>query len=102
MKGFYRGASIPILTAGLVQSVLFAVYGTSVRLLEKADGYVFSMYYRNHFVNFFVLHIRLKSENERERLKLNIFKAGCIAGVAHSFILCPIELIKIKMQANTC
>ncbi|KAM7361626.1 solute carrier family 25 member 45 [Cochliomyia hominivorax] len=79
INGFYRGMFFPFVTTGAINSILFGVYGNHLRQLRM------------------VCH----SDYQREQLEdKNIFVAGSVAGFVQSFIACPIELIKVRLQTQ--
>ncbi|XP_061397073.1 solute carrier family 25 member 45-like [Musca vetustissima] len=79
INGFYRGMFFPFVTTGAINSILFGVYGNHLRQLRR------------------VCH----SDYQREQLEYkNMFIAGSIAGFVQSFVACPIELIKIRLQTH--
>ncbi|XP_075145991.1 solute carrier family 25 member 45 [Haematobia irritans] len=79
INGFYRGMFFPFVTNGAINSILFGVYGNHLRQLRH------------------VCH----SDYQREQLEYkNMFIAGSVAGFVQSFIACPIELIKVRLQTH--
>jgi len=70
----YKGMGPPIMTDAVVNSVLFGVYGTSVRLLLQGD-------------------------DEKPTFS-QIGIAGCFAGFGAALILGPVELVKSKLQVQ--
>ncbi|TMW54301.1 hypothetical protein DOY81_000574 [Sarcophaga bullata] len=79
INGFYRGMFFPFVTTGAINSILFGVYGNHLRQLRN------------------VCH------SDYQRLQLedkNMFVAGSVAGFVQSFIACPIELIKVRLQTQ--
>ncbi|XP_054726514.1 solute carrier family 25 member 45 isoform X2 [Anastrepha obliqua] len=79
LNGFYRGMLFPFVTTGAINSILFGIYGNHLRQLRR------------------VCH----SDYQREQLEYqNMFIAGSIAGFVQSFIACPIELIKVRLQTH--
>lgn len=79
---FYKGMLFPLLSAGVLNSIYFGVYGASIRTLnfQKTDSN------------------NLKTTKIDD---LGIFISGCIGGLAQVFITCPVELVKIKLQTET-
>jgi len=73
-RGLFRGLSFPLVTGGLINGVLFGTYGSVGELLDKQG------------INHLDLH--------------KVLFAGSIGGVAQSFVTCPVELIKVKMQIS--
>lgn len=73
--------TFPLLTTGAANSLLFGVYGNHLRDLQK----------------------QVKDRDDRRNaLPRHVFIAGSVAGFVQAFIACPIELVKIRMQARTC
>lgn len=71
----------PLMSMGAVNSVMFGVYGNQLRLLQGT----------------------CETPREKERLLLqHVFLAGTAAGFVQSFLACPAELIKIKLQTHKC
>jgi len=71
----------PFISTGAINSLLFGIYGNHLRQLRK------------------VCH----SDYQREQLEYhNMFLAGSVAGFVQSFIACPMELIKVRLQTATC
>ncbi|XP_036673412.1 solute carrier family 25 member 45 isoform X1 [Drosophila suzukii] len=80
VNGFYRGMFFPFISTGAINSLLFGIYGNHLRQLRK------------------VCH----SDYQREQLEYhNMFLAGSVAGFVQSFIACPMELIKVRLQTAT-
>lgn len=73
--------TLPILTTGILNATLFGVYGNQFR----------------HFQSM------LTTEGERrDFFPEHIFVAGCIAGLSHTILSCPIELVKVRRQVGVC
>ncbi|KRG00401.1 uncharacterized protein Dwil_GK28001 [Drosophila willistoni] len=68
IQGLYRGISSPMMGIGLVNAIVFGVYGNVQRLSEKP--------------NELITH----------------FWAGSIAGIAQGFVCSPMELAKTRLQ----
>ncbi|XP_046402450.1 solute carrier family 25 member 45-like isoform X2 [Ischnura elegans] len=84
---FYKGLLFPLLSAGILNSVFFGVYGYSLKNIPRTNEEV-------PVNSFFTAHGRYHTLRET-------FLCGCIGGVAQVFITCPVELVKIKMQTET-
>lgn len=79
LNGFYRGMTFPMLTCGALNSILFGVYGNELRRLQNL----------------------CKTDEERhDEFAQNVFLAGSTAGLIHSLVACPIELVKIRLQTQ--
>lgn len=74
VKGLFRGLSFPLLSGGLINGILFGTYGSVAEILHERG----------------VSHLSLQQ----------VWAAGTIAGVIQSFVNCPVELIKCKMQVS--
>lgn len=71
----------PLFTTGAINSILFGIYGNKLRELQNAI------------------------DNEYQRnlaRRTHVFMAGSIAGFVQSFVACPMELIKIRLQTRNC
>lgn len=81
LNGFYRGMMFPLFTTGAINSILFGIYGNELRILQN----------------------RCTDEIEkRNKWRKHVFIAGSLAGFVQSFIACPMELIKIRLQTRNC
>lgn len=78
-RAFFRGMAFPILTTGMVNCLLFGVYGNQLRDFQRS--------------------IRDRDER-RAALPRHVFLAGTYAGLIQSFVASPVELIKIRMQCG--
>ncbi|KAK3814253.1 MAG: mitochondrial carrier domain-containing protein [Benniella sp.] len=72
VKGLYKGMASPMVGVALVNALLFGVYG-------------------------FFMDIQMANPTDDPTL-LQIFLAGTGSGVVNSFISCPMELSKIRLQ----
>lgn len=80
MNGFYRGMMFPLCTSGALNSILFGLYGNELRRLQNSSD----------------------SDEKKEKWRQHVFISGSFAGLIHSFIACPLELIKIRLQTQNC
>ncbi|XP_033235227.1 mitochondrial basic amino acids transporter isoform X1 [Drosophila pseudoobscura] len=71
IQGLYRGISSPMSGIGLVNSIVFGVYGNIQRLSDDPNSL------------------------------LSHFYAGSIAGLAQSFVCAPMELAKTRLQLSS-
>ncbi|XP_031635025.1 solute carrier family 25 member 45-like isoform X2 [Contarinia nasturtii] len=79
LNGFFRGMAFPMMSSGILNSILFGVYGNELRRLQNI----------------------CTSDAERKiEWAQNVFLAGSTAGLIHAFFACPIELIKIRLQTQ--
>jgi solute carrier family 25 (mitochondrial carnitine/acylcarnitine transporter), member 20/29 len=77
ISGFYKGSLSPMFGVGIVNAMLFGVYGNSLRFL----------------------HQNSKIKTELPTLS-QTFVAGMISGFSQSFIVTPTDLIKSKLQIS--
>lgn len=71
VSGLYKGMASPLVGVGIVNSLLFGVYGAALRFFSNDQVTTSS-----------------------------IFAAGCASGLVNSFFSCPIELVKIRLQSQ--
>lgn len=79
LNGFFRGMAFPMLSSGILNSILFGVYGNELRRLQN---------------------ICTTNAERRDEWAQNVFLAGSTAGLIHAFFACPIELVKIRLQTQ--
>ncbi|EDW13551.2 uncharacterized protein Dmoj_GI18270 [Drosophila mojavensis] len=70
IRGLYRGISSPMMGIGLVNAIVFGVYGNVQKLSENPNSL------------------------------MTHFNAGVMAGIAQSFICAPMELAKTRLQLS--
>lgn len=78
-RAFFRGMAFPILTTGMVNCLLFGVYGNQLRDFQRKIA---------------------DRDERRAALPRHVFLAGTYAGLIQSFVAAPVELIKIRMQCG--
>lgn len=69
--------SSPLLGTALWNAVVFGIYGNTVRLLAT-------------------------NNLEQQHVMKNILIASVAAGVAQTFVICPLELTKTRLQIQSC
>lgn len=74
--GFFRGLSWPVLSAGVINSVYFGVYGYTLKLLGG------------------------DTKESSTPPYLSIFIAGCAGGVVQLIPACPADVIKVVLQSQ--
>ncbi|KAI0209376.1 Solute carrier family 25 member 45, partial [Lamellibrachia satsuma] len=72
--GFFRGLGFPFMSYGIVNSIFFGVYGNTLKLLTGGD--------------------------KTKATYWDIYRAGCIGGAAQLVVACPVEVIKVILQAR--
>jgi hypothetical protein len=88
VSGLYRGMGSMLIGQQLTNITLFASYQNVRRLLD-ADGY-----------KFVGASAPDSSASSPGRAWWHIPFAGCIAGIANSVVLCPVELVAIRLQVQ--
>ncbi|XP_012271977.1 solute carrier family 25 member 45 [Orussus abietinus] len=83
ISGLYRGMLFPLLTSGLMNSIFFGVYASSLRFLQKLRG--------NGDVQIFPTS---------KGYHWDTLTAGCLGGLVQVFASCPSEVVKIRMQVG--
>lgn len=77
-RGFYRGLSVPMLGASFENAILFVSYSKATSFVKEIRGF-----------------------NPKQELDTTgIMTAGALSGVATSFVLTPIELVKCRLQVQ--
>lgn len=71
--------AFPLMSSGILNSILFGVYGNELRRLQ----------------NICTTDAERKSEWTQ-----NVFLAGSTAGLIHAFFACPIDIVKIRLQTQ--
>lgn len=102
VSSLFRGLSSPLFSTAIINSVLFTAY---TYVLNKIATY---KYHDNNIIN---LHnatynhddktIIINSSNNNHITNIDRFIAGGIAAIPQSFILCPTDFLKIKLQQDT-
>lgn len=73
--------SFPVLSAGIMNSLFFGVYGTSLRHVQS--------------------QLKGDAQDLSEPSLTAVFLAGCLGGAAQLGVACPVDLAKIKLQVQT-
>jgi solute carrier family 25 carnitine/acylcarnitine transporter 20/29 len=78
IRGVYKGMATPVLGVGLLNAIIFGVYGNTMRWLEEYRG----------------------EDHERTELEYytDVFVAGSLGGLMNCGLCCPMELIKTRLQ----
>jgi len=81
VRGLYKGMAAPILGVGLLNAIIFGVYGNTMRFLEEFRG----------------------EDHERTELEYytDVFVAGSLGGLLNCGLCSPMELIKTRLQMQT-
>lgn len=80
---------MPLLTAGVMNSVFFGCYGNSLRWFA---------YLRDEKPK--RTCCESSTEQTYKNFHLDVFNAGCLAGFFMTLGSCPFELVKIKLQVQ--
>ena len=77
--GFYKGMAFPLLSVGVLNSIFFGVYGNTLRYIsEKKHG-----------------------DKNAKPSYMDVFLVAGFAGGVQAFPATTIELIKVKLQAQS-
>ncbi|XP_075222535.1 solute carrier family 25 member 45-like isoform X6 [Lycorma delicatula] len=88
--GFYRGLFMPLLSAGVLNSVFFGTYGNTLRFCANYRDEKFKR----------TCCDTLNNVPTYKYFHWDVFLAGCVAGTFTTVGLCPFELAKIKLQTQ--
>ena len=80
-----RGLSYPIYTVGAINAIFFGVYTRALDSLSTPDTRA--------------LDSLVTSDMARPGL-LPVFTAGCVAGAAQLSLAVPVDLVKVRLQAD--
>ncbi|XP_051172941.1 solute carrier family 25 member 45 isoform X1 [Leptopilina boulardi] len=83
ISGLYKGMYFPLMSSGILNAVFFGVYAICLNSLQNKRG--------NNSNNILPTNNGYYYDN---------FLSGSIGGLAQSFISCPSELIKIRIQTG--
>ena len=72
--GFFRGLGFPLASYGVVNSVFFGMYGSTLKYLKGSDN---------------------RKSSYRE-----VYIAGCVGGFAQLFVACPVDVVKVVLQSQ--
>ncbi|XP_008293498.1 solute carrier family 25 member 45 [Stegastes partitus] len=81
LHGFFRGMAFPMLTTGIINSVVFGCYSNAFAYLTQSQRSERSQGYRGY--------------------NAHIFTAGCFAGLVQVLACAPIDLVKVRLQGQT-
>ncbi|XP_032413357.1 solute carrier family 25 member 45-like isoform X1 [Xiphophorus hellerii] len=79
--GFFKGMSFPVLTTGLVNSIVFGSYSNALDYLSQSD--------------------RRLTSHRNQVSSLQVFTAGCFSGMVQVLVCAPIDLVKVRLQGQT-
>ncbi|XP_032426573.1 solute carrier family 25 member 45-like isoform X2 [Xiphophorus hellerii] len=73
--------SFPVLTTGLVNSIVFGSYSNALDYLSQSD--------------------RRLTSHRKQVSSLQVFTAGCFSGMVQVLVCAPIDLVKVRLQGQT-
>ncbi|XP_028266289.1 solute carrier family 25 member 45 [Parambassis ranga] len=76
VRGFFKGMAFPVMTTGIINSVVFGSYSNALDYLTQCQ--------------------RSKAASAAQ-----VFNAGCFSGLAQVFVCAPIDLVKVRLQGQT-
>ncbi|XP_029975447.1 solute carrier family 25 member 45 [Salarias fasciatus] len=77
LRGFFKGMAFPVLTTGLINSVVFGSYSNALYYLSQCR------------------------RSGGSASAGHIFTAGCFSGLVQVFVCAPIDLVKVRLQGQT-
>jgi solute carrier family 25 carnitine/acylcarnitine transporter 20/29 len=95
IKGLFRGMGPPLGAAGLVNALVFSTYGWSNRMWD--DHYGTEDEQRAALV---AKGISLEEQDKKFKFNWKAYFCGCFAGLAQTFVLCPTEHVKCRLQVQ--
>lgn len=110
----FAGMTPPLVTATIVNAIVFSVYGWSSRVVDRfaedyRDEYRSShprgnqLSYPYSLVPSSLAPALLSNKDENKTLDfLKNFTCGSFAGLVQCLVICPTEHIKCRLQAQTC
>ncbi|XP_037540266.1 solute carrier family 25 member 45 [Nematolebias whitei] len=78
VHGFFRGMSFPVLTTGILNSIIFGAYSNGLNYLSQSQR-----------------------SQCRPASDAHVFTAGCFSGVMQVMVCAPIDLVKVRLQGQT-
>ncbi|KAF7209066.1 solute carrier family 25 member 45 isoform X1 [Nothobranchius furzeri] len=79
IHGFFKGMSFPVLTNGIVNSIVFGSYSNALDFLTQSQPCP-----------------------SKPASAAHIFGAGCFSGLVQVLVCAPIDLVKVRLQGQTC
>ncbi|XP_019132360.1 solute carrier family 25 member 45 isoform X1 [Larimichthys crocea] len=81
LHGFFKGMAFPVMTTGIINSVVFGSYSNALDFLTQSQ------------------------RNDRSQGKAassaHVFTAGCFSGLMQVLVCAPIDLVKVRLQGQT-
>ncbi|XP_050526724.1 solute carrier family 25 member 45-like isoform X2 [Daktulosphaira vitifoliae] len=93
IPGFYRGMMFPVLSSGIVNSVVFGVNGNTMRFIQ-------TNFREDITENDRSVRFCCNAESLHKYWHVDCFLSGCVAGVFSTLINIPVELVKTVLQAS--
>ncbi|XP_017266914.1 solute carrier family 25 member 45 isoform X2 [Kryptolebias marmoratus] len=78
VHGFFKGMSFPVLTTGVLNSIIFGAYSNGLLYLAQSEG-----------------------GQRRPPSDAHVFAAGCFSGLMQVMVCAPIDLVKVRLQGQT-
>ncbi|XP_041858752.1 solute carrier family 25 member 45 [Melanotaenia boesemani] len=81
LHGFFKGMAFPVLTTGIINSVVFGSYSNALGYLTQFQH---------------------NGQNQYKPASAGqVFSAGCFSGLVQVLICAPIDLVKVRLQGQT-
>ncbi|XP_029012619.1 solute carrier family 25 member 45 [Betta splendens] len=81
LRGFFKGMAFPVLTNGLINSIVFGSYGNALDFLTQSQ--------------------RSDRIEGKAASAAHVFTAGCFSGLVQVCCCAPIDLVKVRLQGQT-
>ncbi|XP_061592660.1 solute carrier family 25 member 45 [Cololabis saira] len=79
LHGFFKGMAFPVLTTGLVNSVVFGAYSNALDYITQSQH----------------------GGGKKTASAGQVFTAGCFSGLVQVLVCAPIDLVKVRLQGQT-
>ncbi|XP_035500448.1 solute carrier family 25 member 45 isoform X1 [Scophthalmus maximus] len=80
LRGFFKGMAFPVLTTGIANSIVFGSYSNALDYLTQSES----------------------CGRTKPASAAQVFTAGCFSGLMQVFVCAPIDLVKVRLQGQTC
>uniref|UniRef100_A0A667WH04 Solute carrier family 25 member 45 n=1 Tax=Myripristis murdjan TaxID=586833 RepID=A0A667WH04_9TELE len=81
VHGFFKGMAFPVLTTGIINSIVFGSYSNALDYLSQSE--------------------RTDRSQGKSASSVQVFTAGCFSGLVQVLVLAPIDLVKVRLQGQT-
>ncbi|CAB1427263.1 unnamed protein product [Pleuronectes platessa] len=79
LHGFFKGMAFPVLTTGIINSIVFGSYSNALDYLTQSQ----------------------RCDRSKPASTAHVFTAGCFSGLMQVFVCAPVDLVKVRLQGQT-